>query len=314
MKKLYAQLQQVAATSSNIYINGETGTGKSRLAKTIHQISARKKHPFIGIHCGAIPDSLLESELFGYEKGAFTDAHEAKLGKFELANHGTIFLDEVGTMPTVAQIKLLQIIQERKNTRIGSVEDLPIDVRVISASNENLQQLCNEGKFRKDLYYRLNVFPITLPPLRDRKEDIPLLTEEILARLNTQHNKAITKINTKSMDLLLKYPWPGNIRELENILERAYILETTDTLEPSNFPSEFDLLSRIDNPDPAIDAKRTLKEIRHIETSRIEKLYLQTLLTETKGRIEPTARLAGITPRQLHKLLTKHAIKKETFK
>ena len=203
MKKLYEQILRVAETNSNIYISGETGTGKSLLAKLIHQNSHRNKHPFIGLHCGAIPDSLLESELFGYEKGAFTDAQTEKPGKFELAHKGTIFLDEVGTMPIVAQIKLLQIIQERKNTRIGGLKERDIDVRVISASNEDLQVLSDKGQFRKDLYYRLNVFPITLPALRERREDIPLLVNIFLKKLNHLHKKSVKGISPKAMELLM---------------------------------------------------------------------------------------------------------------
>lgn len=314
MKKLYQQIQRVAETNSNIYISGETGTGKSLLAKLIHQNSPRKKEPFIGLHCGAIPDALLESEFFGYEKGAFTDAHSAKPGKFELANKGTIFLDEVGTMPMIAQIKLLQIIQDRKNSRIGSTKEIDLDVRVISASNEDLQHLCDEGRFRKDLYYRLNVFPVTLPPLRERREDIPLLVTTFLEKLNKLYNKKISGITPKAMDLLMAYHWPGNIRELENVLERAYILETSDILEPSNLPGEFGIVSQIKDDSVVFDANRTLKELRAIESSRVEKIYLRTLLADFKGRIEATAKAAGISTRQLHKLLSKHQIKKEDFK
>jgi len=314
MKKLYQQVQQVAETTSNIYISGETGTGKSLLAKLIHQNSHRNTSPFIALHCGAIPDALIESELFGYEKGAFTDAHESKPGKFELANKGTIFLDEVGTMPIVAQIKLLQILQERKSSRIGATADIDIDVRVISASNEDLKTLSEEGKFRKDLYYRLNVFPITLPPLRDRKEDIPLLADTFLKKLNSRHNKTITSISPTAMDLLLNYHWPGNIRELENVLERAYILETTQILDPSNLPREFELIHKIEIKGNAVDSKRTLKELRGIEINRVEKMYLSNVLSDCKGRIQATATAAGISTRQLHKLMLKHSIKKEDFK
>ena len=214
----------------------------------------------------------------------------------------------------VAQIKLLQIIQERKNIRIGGIKEIDIDVRVISASNEDLQTLSDEGKFRKDLYYRLNVFPLTLPPLRERREDIPLLVNNFLEKLNQLHNKQISGINPKAMDLLMKYHWPGNIRELENVLERAFILETSDILEPSNFPSEFEIVDNIEDDTVTVDSKRTLKEIRLIEINRIEKTYLRTLLADYKGRIEPTAKAAGISTRQLHKLLTKHGIKKEEFK
>jgi transcriptional regulator with PAS, ATPase and Fis domain len=314
MKSIYAQIQKVSKTNSNIYISGETGTGKSLIARLIHQNSPRAKHPFICVHCGAIPESLLESELFGHEKGSFTGADQTKLGKFELANKGTIFLDEIGTMPLVAQIKLLQIIQERKNVRVGGSKEHHVDVRIISASNEDLQQLCDEGKFRKDLYYRLNVFPIYLPALRDRKEDIPLLVNTFIKKLNQQHQSQIKGIHPKAVTLLIKYHWPGNIRELENILERAFILEESDVLCPSSFPREFEIVDHIDNKTNLISPKMTLKEIRTIEVNRIEKTYLKSLLAEYQGKISETASAAGITTRQLHKLLTKHGIKKEKYK
>jgi DNA-binding NtrC family response regulator len=314
MKKLYEQVQRVSETNSNIFINGETGTGKSLLAKLIHQNSPRKNKPFIGLHCGAIPDALLESELFGYEKGGFTDAHIAKPGKFELAHMGTIFLDEVGTMPVVSQIKLLQIIQDRKNIRIGGVKERDIDVRIISASNEDLKMLADQGRFRNDLYYRLNVFPVTMPSLKERKEDIPLFVNVFLKKLNGMHQKSIQGVSPKAMDSLMKYHWPGNIRELENVLERAFILETSDVLQSENFPSEFQIVDRLEDATNFVDVPVTLKEFRVSEINRIEKIYLKTALGNFGGRISDTAKSAGISTRQLHKLMTKHGVTKEEFK
>lgn len=222
VKKLKAEAGRFAAGNSTILITGESGTGKELFARAIHTNSQRANHPFITVNCGAIPETLIESELFGYEKGAFTGASSrGKLGKFELANQGTIFLDEIGTMPIYLQIKLLRVIQNREIERVGGTETIPIDVRIIAATNSNLEEMVRDGKFRQDLYYRLNVIPLSIPPLRSRKEDISILSYHFLEKYNKLLNKNISRIDENMIVLLENYSWPGNVRELENVIEYA---------------------------------------------------------------------------------------------
>ena len=313
MKTVFENVRSVAPTRSTVLLTGETGTGKGVLAKIIHKHSNRKNEQFISVHCGAIPDTLLESELFGHEKGAFTGAVKRKLGKFEIAHGGTIFLDEIGTITPAAQIKLLQVLQEGIFQRIGGEKDVEVDVRIIAATNEDLKQLCLEGKFRKDLYYRLNVFPIELPPLRNRKEDICELVEVFITQLNRFHCKNILDIHPQVIEAFLNYSWPGNIRELENIMERAYILERASVLAPESFPAELftpeDPLTRVQ-----MDTMLPLAEVRRRGVEEIERCYLKEVLDEYSGRINKSAEAAGISTRQLHKLMKKYGLKKEEFK
>jgi len=313
MKKVFDKVRSVAPTKSTVLLNGETGTGKNVLARLIHHHSNRKDGPFISVHCGAIPDTLLESELFGHEKGAFTGAVRRKLGKFEIAQGGTIFLDEIGTINPSAQIKLLEILQDGIFYRVGGEETIEANVRVIAATNADLQKMCDEGRFRKDLYYRLNVFPVEIPPLRERIEDITYILEVILKRLNKFDLKEIHDIHPHVIDAFGKYSWPGNIRELENLMERAYILEVSPILTPESFPNE------IFTSDPSqvqvkSDISLSLAEMRRTAIEKTEKRYLQELLAANKGRIKETAETAGISPRQLHKLMKKYGIRKEEFK
>jgi DNA-binding NtrC family response regulator len=313
MQKVFSQIRSVAPTKSTVLLTGETGTGKGVLASLIHQHSNRRDAKFISVHCGAIPDSLVESELFGHEKGAFTGADRRKLGKFEISKGGTIFLDEIGTITPAAQIKLLQVLQDGTFQRVGGEETLRADVRVIGASNMDLKEMCDNRQFRKDLYFRLNVFPIEIPPLRERKEDIPHIVEVILDRLNKFHLKAMHRVHPDVMEAFLHYAWPGNIRELENLIERAYIIESSSMLTPAGFPLELFALesssARIE-----LDYSYTLAEVRRRALEEVEKRYLKDLLASTKGRIRESAEVAGITTRQLHKLLAKYGIKKEDFK
>ena len=236
MKGVLQKVRQVAPTRSTVLLTGETGTGKSFLAKIIHQNSTRAERQFISIHCGAIPDTLLESELFGHERGAFTGADRRKLGKFEIANGGTLFLDEIATITPAMQVKLLNVLQERSIQRVGGERDVEVDVRILTATNVDLSRLVQDGDFRSDLFFRLNVFPIEVPPLRNRREDIPSLVESFLDRMRGLYQKDITEIHPAVMEAFRAYSWPGNIRELENLLERAYILETSEILTPENFP------------------------------------------------------------------------------
>jgi DNA-binding NtrC family response regulator len=313
VKKVYDKIRSVAPTKSTVLLMGETGTGKGVLANLIHQHSNRRNVQFISVHCGAIPDTLLESELFGHEKGAFTGALKRKLGKFEIARGGTIFLDEVGTITPSAQIKLLQVLQDGTFQRVGGEESLDANVRVVAATNVDLKEMCEEGKFRKDLYYRLNVFPIEIPPLRERPEDIPHLMEGVLKRLNMFNTKEIYHIDTQVLEAFRHYLWPGNIRELENLIERAYILENSPRLTPESFPVEL-FESEVSFTTLSVDSSSTLAEVRRRGIENIERNYLKDLLTQKKGKIKESAEAAGITTRQLHKLTAKYGIRKEDYK
>ncbi|MCX7823558.1 MAG: sigma-54 dependent transcriptional regulator [Syntrophobacterales bacterium] len=323
MRKVFDDIKRVAPTDATVLLTGETGTGKNMLAKLIHEHSHRADKPFIPVHCGAIPEGLIESEFFGHEKGAFTGAVRRKLGKFEIANGGTIFLDEIGTITLPVQIKLLQVLQEGIFYRVGGDNPLQTDVRVIAAANVNLKALVDQGCFRQDLFYRLNVFPIFVPPLRERKEDIPLLVEIILEKLNRRHHRNIRAVAPEVMEAFTRYNWPGNIRELENVMERAYIIESNDILTPSNFPSEiivsakkchehfmdaFSLLSSEKGTFPNIS------EFRRIIVDHAERIYLTKLLRANNGHINASAKSAGITTRQLRKLMVKHGLRREQFK
>jgi len=313
MKTVFDKIRSVAPTKSTVLLMGETGTGKGVLARLIHQYSNRRDAQFISVHCGAIPDTLLESELFGHEKGAFTGAIKRRLGKFEIAKGGTIFLDEIGTVTSSAQIKLLQILQDGTFQRVGGEEISEANVRVIAASNINLKKMCDDGRFRTDLYYRLNVFPIEIPSLRDRKEDIPHIAEVILRRLNKFSSREIHDIHPSVLEAFIRYPWPGNIRELENLMERAYVLETSSLLTPESFPGELFAdkapLARV-----PVNSSLTLAEVRRQGVNDIERQYIKELLTRNRGKIKYSAEAAGISARQLHKLMTKHSIQKNDFK
>jgi transcriptional regulator with PAS, ATPase and Fis domain len=312
MQKVINAAKSVAQTNSTVLLSGETGTGKGVLGKLIHQHSLRKEGPFVCIHCGAIPENLIESELFGHEKGAYTGALSKKMGRFELSCGGTIFLDEVGTMTLNSQIKLLRVLQERIIQRVGSENDIPVDVRVIAAANRNLLKLCEKGEFRTDLYYRLNVFPIEIPPLRNRKEDIPHIADVIIKRLNASYGKNILGFSNSVINSFHLYSWPGNIRELENVIERAYILENSSYLTQENFPIEI-VPYQADEPVILLETNDTLAAVRQRCIKDIEIKYIQEKLSKHRGRIGKTANEAGISPRQLHKLMTKYQIKREQY-
>ncbi|MCX5850682.1 MAG: sigma-54 dependent transcriptional regulator [Deltaproteobacteria bacterium] len=314
MKKVYEQAQAVAPTRSTVLIVGETGTGKGVLAKLLYRYSKRRDRPFISVHCGVIPDTLLESELFGHEKGAFTGAVRRQLGKFEVAKGGTIFLDEIGTITPSAQIKLLQILQDGIFQRIGGEETIEADVRVIAATNTDLREMCDAGTFRTDLYYRLNVFPIEIPPLRERAEDMEQLIEVFLARLNKFSPRNIRAVHPEVLEAFKKYHWPGNIRELQNLIERAYIIEKSPVLTKESFPGELFDASVSHAPVAPLDITLTLAEVRRNALDDIERSYLKQLLTAHRGRIKDTARRAGVSNRQLFTLMKRLGLRKEEFK
>jgi len=285
MLKIYATIKKVAETSANVLILGESGTGKELVAKAIHQHSPRKEMPFVVINCGGIPENLLESELFGYMKGSFTGAFTDKAGLFETANEGTIFLDEIGELPPLLQVKLLRVVQEKTFRRIGGKMDIRVNTRIISATNQNLEEKVKQGSFREDLYYRLNVIPITLPPLRARKEDIPLLTRYFIEKYSREFAKEIKTISSYALELLMNYPFPGNIRELENIIERSVALENTNIILPDNLFLEKNQ-SRpghaypVEIPDTGIHLN---EELAGIERLLIEKALLKAGGSKTKA-------------------------------
>ncbi|MGQ9695943.1 MAG: sigma-54-dependent transcriptional regulator [Thermodesulfobacteriota bacterium] len=252
MQKIFEVIEKVADSDSTILILGESGTGKELIAKAIHYNSYRREGPFIPVNCAAIPRELLESELFGHEKGAFTNAIRTRIGRFELANGGTIFLDEIGDMSPVLQSKLLRVLQDRQFERIGGIKTIKTDIRVIAATHQDLKLAVEQKRFREDLYYRLNVIPIHLPPLRERKSDIPLLANHFLEHFNRTKKKKIKGFTKEAMDKLIKYNWPGNVRELENTIERVVILLDGDFINPQDLPEKFQNLTRNNLPQEII--------------------------------------------------------------
>lgn len=311
--ELLNKIRSVALTNATVLLTGETGTGKSVMAQLIHRHSNRSDNPFIPVHCGAIPDTLLESELFGHEKGAFTGAERRKPGKFEIAQEGTIFLDEIGTISPSMQIKLLQVLQERNFNRVGGESLIDADVRIIAATNDNLEKRMQEGSFRDDLYYRLNVFPVEIPPLRERLEDLPIMVETFLNHLNDLYHKNIIEVHPTVAEALMVYDWPGNIRELENLIERAYILEKSSKLTPESFPSNL-IKHGYPHAEIPLNTSHTLSEVRRLAVEKVEKQYLNKILSDNNGKLNRSAEIAGISPRQLHKLMSKYELKKEHYK
>lgn len=273
MLKLYGTIKKVADTPANVLILGESGTGKELVARAIHENSSRSHMPFTIINCGGIPENLLESELFGYIKGSFTGAYSDKAGLFEIARGGTAFLDEIGELPPLLQVKLLRIVQEKTFRRIGGTDDIHVDVRIISATNRNLTATVKSGMFREDLYYRLNVIPLHLPPLRERQDDIPALTEHFIEKYSREFGKEIKTISAYALELLMHYPFPGNIRELENIIERSVALETSNIILPENLILPIDerkgaIFTIHELPDDGLDLN---EQLARFERELIEK-------------------------------------------
>ena len=306
MRGVLKQILQVAKTDSTVLILGETGTGKELIARSIHQHSKRKERDFIALNCAAIPESLLESELFGHEKGAFTGADARKLGKFEIAHSSTLFMDEIGDMPMETQTKVLRAIQENQFERVGGIKPLTVDVRFITATHQNLTFLVDQGKFRQDLFYRLNVFAIHLPPLRERREDIPLLVDRFLEK----HERSFT-VTSEAMQLLTAYDWPGNVRELENAMEAATII-TDDIIQAKHLPSTLSrgfgksIAKNIDTLPKAMNLDHRIQEL--------EKGIIMDALTETGGIQKKAALLLGIKERSLWHRIKKYDIDAVSFK
>jgi two-component system response regulator PilR (NtrC family) len=302
MASLFEMVRAVAPTSSTILVTGESGTGKELVARAIHGLSGRADGAFVSINCGALPDTLLESELFGHVKGAFTDARQAKKGLFEAAHGGTLFLDEVGETSPPMQVKLLRVLQERRIRRLGGTEETDVDVRVIAATNVPLEDLVREKRFREDLFYRLQVIPIRAPPLRERREDIRLLAEHFLGKFGRQMRKPVAEISEEALVLLERHSWPGNVRELENVIERAVALETTGTVGPERLPEPLRDPARGDSA-PLIGPGFSLDA--HLKS--LEARLLNEALESADGDRAEAARLLGVSSRSLRYLVQKHA-------
>jgi two-component system response regulator AtoC len=297
MKRIYALIEKVAVSPTTVLITGESGTGKELVARALHDRSERCDAPFITVNCGAIPENLFESELFGHEKGAFTGAVGRKPGKFELADGGTLFLDEVGELPTDLQVKLLRVLQERSFERVGGVESIQVDVRLVAATNRDLGEASQRGQFRTDLYYRLNVIPLQLPPLRDRIEDIPLLVEHFVERFNERLGRQIRGLTPEALRTLGTWSWPGNIRELENLMERAVLLCEEDLIGVED-------LHGLGTPAPStpisgeLDAM-PLKDFVRVHTAKLERARIIKALEAEAGNVTRAARRLGISRKSL---------------
>jgi DNA-binding NtrC family response regulator len=312
MHAVFELIANVAQTNTTVLIEGETGTGKEQVALAIHNASQQRTGPMVAVNCAALPETLLESELFGHEKGAFTSAVGKRIGRFEMANGGTIFLDEVGDIPAAMQAKLLRVLQERRFERVGGGETIEVDVRVIGATNRFLQKLVQDGKFREDLYYRLNVVKIDLPPLRERREDIPLLAA-FFAEKNARPGEAPKRIPPQAMDILLNYSWPGNIRELENAIERACVTSANGTIHPQNFPTDL-----LQPPAPKshldIDLNQPLPSLLQKIQADVEQEFIRKALEQTRGNVSQCAQICGISRRSLSAKLGVYQINKAAFK
>ncbi len=305
MQNVFDMIAQVSKSEATVLIRGESGTGKELVAHAIHYNSLRETKPFIKVNCAALPETIIESELFGHEKGSFTGAISSRKGRFESANGGTIFLDEIGDLSPATQIKLLRVLQEREFERVGGNETVRTNVRVIAATNRNLEQLMETNTFREDLYYRLNVFPIHIPPLRDRKSDILLLSDHFIDKYAAQNHRAIRRISTPAIDLLMNYHWPGNVRELENCIERAVLLSVDEVIHSHHLPPT---LQSAESTDTRL--RGTLDE----SLNNIERELLLDALKSTKGNMAKAARLLGVTERVMGLRVNKHDIDPRHYK
>ncbi len=297
MREVYKLIEKVAPSPTTVLITGESGTGKELVARALHQHGERPKGAFIQINCGAIPESLFEAELFGYEKGAFTGAIGSKPGRFELASGGTLFLDEVGELPRDMQVKILRALQERRIDRVGGIRSLDVDVRVIAATNVDLQKAVTDGVFREDLYYRLNVIPIHLPPLRERIDDIPLLVEHFLDKFNTRLGKKVKRVDPEALAALLEHQWPGNIRELENMMERSVLLADNEVIGVADLPGI--RKGGIPVADAGEHEELGLKEYVRVHTAKLERARIQRVLDSEEGNVTRAARRLGISRKSL---------------
>ncbi len=300
MRRLKELIEQVARTEVTVLITGETGTGKELVAQAIYQSSPRKKNLFVKVNCAVLAEGVLESELFGHERGAFTDAYIQKRGRFELADRGTLFLDEIGDIPLTTQVKLLRVLQEGEFERVGAEETIKVDVRIIAATNQNLSQAIREKRFREDLFYRLNVVNLELPPLRERREDIPLLAQYLLKKYK-RLNKCVEGISEEALDCLASYPWPGNIRELENTMERAVILAKKPLIKEKDLSLPSGDITSLDKVSFSLGSKSLRK---------VERNLLATVLEETKWNLSKAAQILEISRTTLYSKIKKHKLTK----
>jgi len=308
MLAVFKMIETVARTNSTILLTGESGTGKGLVAQAVHFHSLRRDKPMVSLNCGAMPENLLESELFGHMRGAFTGADSNKKGLLEVAERGSVFLDEIGEMSPVMQVKLLRVLQERRFRRVGGLEEMQADIRIIAATNQDLGRLIAEGRFREDLFYRINVIPISLPPLRERREDIPLIAEHFLAKYTEQMGKEIVGISHQAMELLLKHEWPGNIRELENAMERAVALEPTPSILPDSLPPNIRgdaVRAAVASPDGLPDAGFDLEA--HVK--EIERGYIAEALKKAGGVQVKAAELLGMSFRSFRYYVKKYNLR-----
>jgi len=305
MRDVYSLVNMVAETNSTVLIRGESGIGKELIADAIHFSSKRAKNSFVKVNCSALPDTLIESELFGHEKGAFTGADSRRKGRFELADGGTIFLDEIGDIPLSTQVKILRILQQREFERLGGTETIKVDVRIVAATNRNLEKAIEAGEFREDLFYRINVFPLFVPPLRERRNDIPLLVDHFIGKFNNRNGATVKRITTSALNMLMVYSWPGNIRELENCVERACILTADDVIHSYNLPPSLQ----------TADSTNTRSSGGLMYTvEQVEKQLIREALTTTKGNIAKAAELLKVTERMLGTRIKKYEIDAWRFK
>jgi transcriptional regulator with PAS, ATPase and Fis domain len=301
MQELFHLIEKVSPTDSTVLILGESGTGKELVAHAIHNQSTRNDEKFMAINCGALPRELIESELFGHEKGSFSGAHQRKIGLIESADNGTLFLDEIGDLPMELQVKILRVLEQKEIRRIGSVDSKKVDVRIIAATNRDLREDIKDGSFREDLYYRLSIMDLTLPPLRERKEDISLLVDHFITTFNQKMNRSVESITPEALKVLLNYHWPGNVRELENVIQRCMILREAGQIQDDDLPANL-------VPDPASNGSPLFdpQQIPFVKAREaFEHRYLQELLHINDNNVTKSALMAGISRRHLQELMKK---------
>jgi DNA-binding NtrC family response regulator len=305
IQHVFSLVRQVAPSRAAVLVTGESGTGKELVARAIHDLSPRRGGPFVAINCAAMPETLMESELFGHEKGAFTGAVERRAGCFELAQHGTLLLDEIGDMPHATQAKLLRVLEDSRVRRLGGKSEIVVDVRVIASTNKNLEEVLRKNEFREDLFYRLNVFQINLPPLRQREEDIPILSEALIGDMNKKHGTRVTELSPEVLQVLRRHNWPGNVRELRNVLERAAILAREGTLNVAHLPSSLGH-GLVSKASADIDSSEWVRLPVGTSVSEAEKALIQLTLQHTKNNKTRAAEILGISLKTLFNKLKEY--------